>query len=226
MIARRGFLIRVGLSAAVVSLLESRGQAQTGDDDVLLRAMRDELQRSRQLRVVGAGGDDIPYLISYTISDQSDFSVSASLGSITNSNRSRYRIPGIEVRVGSYDFDNTGHVYSGLYSGSRFDSEPWPLDDDYQALREALWLATDHAYKAAVESIARKRAALSNVAESLEKLADYSNSESVTSIAKISPRKMDDGQWQARIAKLSGIFKAYPEILASGVEFNANLGPT
>ena len=37
---------------------------------------------------------------------------------------------------------------------------------------------------------------------------------------------MDDAQWQARVAKLSGIFKAYPEILASGVDFNANLGPT
>jgi hypothetical protein len=225
---RRGFLVHVSLSAAVVSLLEPGGEAQAanGDDDVLLRAMRDELERSRQLRVVGGGGDDVPYFISYTVSDQDDLSISASLGSITSSTRNRYRIPGIEVRVGSYDFDNTGHVYSGYYSGSRFDNEPWPLDDDYQALREALWLATDHAYKAAVESIARKRAALNSVAESQEKLKDYSKAEPVASLAKITPEKMDDAQWQARVAKLSGIFKAYPEILASGVDFNANLGPT
>lgn len=225
---RRGFLINVSLSAAVVSLLESSGGAQTasGDDDVLLRALRDELERSRQLRVVGGGGDDVPYFISYTVSDQNDFSVAASLGSITSSARNRFRIPGVEVRVGSYDFDNTGHIYSGYYSGSRFDSEPWPLDDDYQALREALWLATDHAYKAAVESIARKRAALNSVAESQEKLKDYSKAEPITSIGKVAADKMDDAQWRSRIAKLSGIFRAYPEILASGVEFNANLGPT
>jgi hypothetical protein len=227
-ISRRGFLVHVGLSAAVVSLLESSGVAQTasGDEDVLLRAMRDELERSRQLRVVGGGGDDVPYFISYTVSDQNELSVAASLGSITGSTRNRFRIPGIEVRVGSYDFDNTGHVYSGYYSGSRFDSEPWPLDDDYQALREALWLATDHAYKAAVESIARKRAALNSVAESQDKLKDYSKAEPVTSIGKVAAEKMDDAQWRARIAKLSGIFGAYPEILASGVEFHANLGPT
>jgi predicted Zn-dependent protease len=100
------------------------------------------------------------------------------------------------------------------------------LDNDYQALRESLWLATDHAYKAAVESIARKRAALNSVAESQDKLKDYSKSEPITSIAPVAREKVDDAQWRTRIAKLSGIFKAYPEILASGVEFNANLGPT
>ena len=162
------------------------------DDDVLLRALRDELERSRQLRVVGGGGDDVPYFISYTVSDQDDLSISASLGSITSSTRNRYRIPAIEVRVGSYDFDNTGHLFSGYYSGSRFDNEPWPLDDDYQALREALWLATDHAYKAAVESIARKRAALNSVAESQEKLKDYSKAEPVSSLAKLTLR--EDGR--------------------------------
>ena len=226
-IGRRGFLIHVGFSAALVSWLEARAQAQANEpDDVLLRAMRDEMARSRQLRVVGAGGDDLPYFISYTVSDQDNLSVSAMLGAITSVTRNRYRVPGIEVRVGSYDFDNTGHVFSGYYSGSRFDNTPWPLDDDYEALREALWLATDHAYKAAVESIARKRASLNSVAESPEKLPDFSKADPVTSVAKIPPRKAEEAEWRARVAKLSAIFKVYPEILASGVEFNANLGPT
>jgi len=229
---RRGFLINVGLSAALVSFLESGGLESSalaqagGEDDVLLRAMREELERSRQLRVVGAGGDDVPYFISYSVTDQEDFSVAATLGAITSSTRNRFRIPSVEVRVGNYDFDNTGHVFSGYYSGSRFDTGPWPLDDDYQSLREAAWLATDHAYKAAVESVARKRAALNNVAESSEKLPDYSKAEPVTSIARIAPLKTDETLWRARVAKLSGIFKAYPEILASGVEFHANQGPT
>jgi len=226
-IGRRDFLIHVGFSAAFVSLLESRGFAQGAEgEDVLLRAMHDEMERSRQLRVVGAGGDDVPYFISYTVTDQENFSVSATLGSVTNLERSHVRIPSIEVRVGNYNFDNTGHIYSGYYSGSRFDNAPWPLDDDYQALRESLWLATDHAYKAAVESIARKRAALNSVAESSEKLPDYSQAEIVTGVNKIPPGKADDAEWRTRVAKLSAVFKAYPEILASGVEFNANLGPT
>ena len=230
-IGRRRFLIRAGFSAQLVSLLksgalQSSAFAQSGDDDVLLRALRDELERSRQLRVAGAGGDDVPYFISYSVTDQEDFSVDATLGAITSSRRNHFRIPAVEVRVGSYDFDNTGHVFSGYYSGSRFDSEPWSLDDDYQALREAVWLATDHAYKAAVESVARKRAALNNVAESKETLPDYSKAEPVTSIAKITPSKIDEALWRKRIGELSAIFKAYSDIIASGVEFHVNEGPT
>jgi TldD protein len=226
-IGRRDFLVHVGFSGAFLTLLESRGMAQSADgDDVLLQAMRDELTRSKELRVVGGGGDDVPYFISYTVSDQENFSVSATLGAVTSINRNRFRAPSIEVRVGSFNFDNTGHIYSGYYTGSRFDSSPWPLDDDYQALRESLWLATDHAYKAAVESIARKRAALNSIAEAADKLPDYSPAEPVTSINKIPARRADDAEWRARVSKLSAIFKAYPEILASGVEFNANIGPT
>ena len=226
-VGRRGFLVHVGFSAALVSLLESAAPGQTNDaDDVLLRAMRDELERSRQLRVVGAGGDDIPYFLSYTISEQDDISVAATLGAITSFQRNRFRVPNIEVRVGTYNFDNTGHIFSGYYTGSRFDTSPWPIDDNYQALRESLWLATDHAYKAAVESIARKRAALNSVAEAPDRLPDYSQAEIVQSIAKIPPRHADDNEWRTRTAKLSAIFKNYPDILASGVEFNANLGPT
>ncbi len=126
--------------------------------------MKEELERSRQLRVVGGGGDDTPYFISYTLDDADAFEVNASFGALTSVSRNRFRLPNIEVRVGSYDFDNTGHIYSGIYTGSRYDTEPFPLDDNYRALRESLWLGTDHAYKAAVESIARKRAALTNAA--------------------------------------------------------------
>ena len=35
---------------------------------MILRAMRDELERSRQLRVVG-GGDETPYFFSYSMDD-------------------------------------------------------------------------------------------------------------------------------------------------------------
>src|ERR1700742_2222974 len=112
--------------------------------------MRDELARSQQIRVPGldnSNSDDVPYFISYTLDDADTFTVLASLGSVTESLRERSRTPLVEVRVGSYDFDNTGHVYSGYYDGSRYDTEPLPLDDSYQALRERFWLATDHAFK-------------------------------------------------------------------------------
>ena len=220
--SRRHFLVATGLSAAAVRLRAQDPYAE----DVILRAMKDELERSRQLRVVGGGGDDTPYFISYTLDDTDAFEVNASFGAVTAVNRNRFRLPNIEVRVGSYDFDNTGHIYSGLYSGSRYDTEPLPLDDDYRALREGLWLATDYAYKAAVESIARKRAALTNMAVSAEKIPDFTKADRFESLAKITHSKLDEGAWTARMVKHSAIFDAYPEVLASGVEFHFNQDTT
>jgi TldD protein len=219
--SRRNFLIAAGFSAA------ARLRAQDPyAEDVILRAMKDELERSRRLRVTGGGGDDTPYFISYTLDDTNMFEVDASFGAVTTINRNRFRLPNIEVRVGSYDFDNTGHIYSGLYTGSRYDTEPLPLDDDYRALRQGLWLATDYAFKAAVESIARKRAALTNAAVSAEKLPDFTKADRFESLAKITRNKLDEAAWTTRMVKHSAIFNDYPEVLASGVEFHFNQDTT
>src|SRR4051812_35738048 len=115
--SRRHFLIATGLSVPAIRLLAEDPYAE----DVILRAMKDELARSRGLRVAGGGGDDTPYFISYTLDDNDAFAVDTSFGAVTTVSRNRFRIPVIEVRVGSYDFDNTGHIYSGLYTGSRYD---------------------------------------------------------------------------------------------------------
>jgi hypothetical protein len=217
-LSRRDFWIATGMAAAASRLLAQK----PGGDDVILNAMRDELSRSRQLRVAGGGGDDAPYFICYTLDDNDAFEVDASFGAVTYRSRSRFRVPNIDVRVGSYDFDNTGHIYSGLFSGSRFDTDPLPLDDNYLALREAFWLATDYAYKAAVESIARKRASLANTAAAPDKIADFSKADPVQSLEKITRGNFDEAEWTARTIKLSAIFNAYPEVLASYVEFHFN----
>ena len=194
------------------------------DDDPIVRAMRDELDRSRQLRVVG-GGDDVPYFFSYGLSDGDAFSVSAAMGAPVSVNRSRQRSPMVEVRVGSYDFDNTGHIYSGIYSGSRLDGS-WPLDDNYATLREVLWLSTDRAFKTALESMSRKRAALNSANAPAEKLADFSPAEPVKNLLKLPKKKLDESAWTSRIVKLSGLFNAYPEVVASSVQFEVIAGGT
>jgi predicted Zn-dependent protease len=217
----RGTLLRqaIALGAAGLCAVFVASSQTSQDDDPILRAMRDEMDRSRQLRIVG-GGDDVPYFISYGLSDDDSFRVSASMGAVITATRNHYRIPNISVRVGSYDFDDTGHIYSGLYSGSRFDGT-WPLDDNYSNLRDAFWLATDRAYKAALESMGRKRAALSNANASTEKIADFSQVPPVKNLPKVTRKKIDENLWTARAAKLSAIFASYPEVLASGVEFQA-----
>ncbi len=216
---RRIFAVTLLLAATAALLLP-----QKAGDDPILRAMRDELDRSRQLRVVG-GGDDAPYFFSYDLTDVNELTVAAVLGSPIAVSRARFRAPQIEVRVGSYDFDDTGHIFSGRYTGTRFDTS-FPLDDSYPALRDALWLATDAAYKTAVESMSRKRAALNAAAAQMEKLPDFAHAEPVKSLAKVIPHKIDDAAWAARTVKLSAVFDTVPEVIASGVDLQMLDGTT
>ena len=211
-ISRRDFAILAAASASAWL-----AKAQSSDGETILRAMRDEIERSKQLRVV-ASGDEVPYFISYSLTDSTELHIYAELGAPISVSENPFRVPVVEVRVGSYDFDHTGHVYSGVYTGSRYDAE-WPLEDSYATIRERLWLATDRAFKTALESMARKHAALNNASAQTDKLADFYKADPVKSLAKAEFKKVDTAAWTARIVKQSEIFKAYPEVLFSGLEF-------
>ncbi len=220
----RGIALAAGLAASAAWLLSQSPELSIPANETLLRAMRDELQRSKQLAVVA--GRDAPYFFSYTLTDAETLRISASMGAVVDVSRNRFRSPSTEVRVGSYDFDNTGHIYSGIYSGSRYDGN-WPLDDNYANFRSELWLSTDRAFKAAVESMSRKRASLNNsAASSSQPLPDFSKVTPVVSIGKVSKSKVDDAAWTARAARLAAIFNNYKEVLSSGLQLQLIQGPT
>jgi hypothetical protein len=48
----------------------------------------------------------------------------------------------------------------------------------------------------------------------------------VTSLGKVSRKKIDENAWTSRVVKLSSLFNAYPEVLASGVDFQVIDGAT
>jgi len=190
------------------------------DEDPVLKAMLDELDHSRALRVVDL---DRPYYFEYSLEDLYGFNASATFGGLISENHIRARFPRVQVRVGSYEFDNTNHVQSGRYSGARYDSDQWPIDNNYAALRQNLWLATDRAFKTAVEAIARKRASLRNAAPA-DTLADFSAVEPVRSIQDVAIRPFPWEPWLARLRKLSAEFTAYPEVALAFVDLEANQG--
>lgn len=206
---------------AAILAIAAVASAQKPPTDTILRAMQDELQRSRSLRVVGL--DDAPYYIQYSIEDVDNYSASATLGALLASSRNRARVPRIAVRAGSYDFDNTNHLFSGRYSGARYDPDQWPIDDNYAAIRYNLWLATDRSYKTALESIARKRASLKNAAAP-DKAPDFAKSEPVVLIQPVAHAPIDEAKWKQRAIDFSRVFAAYPEISVSGVDSSVFVG--
>lgn len=183
---------------------------------VILRAMKDELERSKTLAI---GKLDQPYFIEYAVEDVQSFSVAATLGGLMSTSQNRFRVPRVQVRVGNYDFDNTNYIFSDYYAGTRYDSNQLALDDDYAVLRRSFWLATDRAYKTAVEAIARKRAALKNVTQNVT-LADMWKAEPVVKIVGGDNPMRDTDRWTERVHRLSRIFNNYPEVLVSSVSFD------
>jgi hypothetical protein len=185
--------------------------------DVVLKAMHDELQHSRGLDSVNL---EKPYFISYTIEDGTNFGAIASLGGIIGTSSTRFRAPRVEVRVGSYQFDNTNYVGSGTGFGSRYNIDRFPLENPYTVLRRYLWLATDQAYKSAVEAMARKRAALKNMSAG-ESIPDFARSEPVQLREEVPEQSLDQPAWIGRLRSLSALFAEYPQVISSNLEVQA-----
>jgi predicted Zn-dependent protease len=200
-------------AAAVKPLGVKPGQASV---DLILNAMKDELARARTLSIASL---DQPYYVEYTMEDVQTFSVSATLGGIFSTRQDRFRVPRVRVRVGDYNFDNGNYIYSDSYSGTRYDSDQLPLDNNYGVLRRSFWLATDRAYKTAVEGIGRKRAALKNVTQR-DVLPDFWQAAPVVKIIPGERALESTDKWTARVKQLSRIFLNYPEVITSVVSFD------
>ena len=205
-----------GKASAQTPAPAGASQLPAGPPPVLLRAMLDELGRTRQLRLVSR---DQVYYVEFALDDADSYSVSATLGGLLGERRNRFRLPRVTLRVGGPEFDNGNYILSDYYFGSRFDPEQFPLDDDYNALRQGWWLATDRAFKGAVEAIGRKRAALQNVNQN-EKLPDFSAAPPQRLFELPKRIKLDEAAWRNRVVSLSAIFKRFPEALESTVDFD------
>lgn len=189
-------------------------QAPTAQDDVLLRAMQDEMKRIPSLIRLRL---DPVYYTEYRVEDTVNHSIAASFGALLEDNNSAFRVPSVQMRVGNATFDNTDHVYSGAFVGSRFDPSRLPLDDNYLAFRDVFWLATDRAFKTAEEAIARKRSSLKNVSQT-DVWPDFSAAPPAHLILPVERRPFAEAAWKSETIRLSALLDAYPKVFSSVVE--------
>lgn len=214
------------ISAAILPLLglvflvKAQSPATNPPGDPVVKAMHDEIDRSLKLTVPNL---ETPYFIQYLMDDADGFSVSATLGGLTSRRRDRFRNLDVSVRVGDYSFDNSNYIGSDFNFGSHYDLERVPLDNTYPVLRRYFWLATDSAYKSAVEAISRKRAALRNLSVS-DKLNDFAHAQPLHRLEGLHKLNVDETAWTNRVRDLSKIFDRYPDLELSNVEFNAGDG--
>ena len=181
-------------------------------DDVVMKAMRDELNRSmRQLQLEQL---EKPYFISYRVQDRTSLDTSATFGALLSGDISHARYLTVQVRVGDYQRDNSNFLTDPPEANGLTETVLLPVDDDYQELRRNIWLATDTAYKSALEMLSKKRAALQN-RQARENLLDFSKETPATVLQPFAPIKMDLVQAEALVRNLSAIFRQSPEIYTS-----------
>ena len=191
-------------------------------DDVVMKAMRDELDRSmKQLQLENL---EKPYFMSFRVIDSDDASVSASFGALNNSSVNRSRTFTVEVRVGDYKLDNTNFFSMNFNMSSMVQvfngTAELPLEDNYKELRRQMWLATDGTYKKAVEDLSRKRAALQNKV-STDETPDFTKENPAVTAVDAPVVHADRGQWETLARSLSGLFRQMPDIYTSTISFSA-----
>ena len=208
---RGGFALMLVLVAAAcdVHAGDAVGEARK---DTQLRAMLDELARSRTLQLNNL---DKPYFVEYDSGDTEEALITANLGGLLISNRTHFRVPRLEVRVGDYKFDNTNSIFSGFPHMGLL-----PIDDDYAVFRTSFWLATDSMYKSAADQMTRKRNALREIADP-DKTPDFAPAPPVQVFENAPKLNLDQKQWENVLRHVSAKFDDYPGLRSSGITLRA-----
>ncbi|MCP4589762.1 MAG: hypothetical protein GY842_03375 [bacterium] len=190
--------------------------------DVVLRALVDELERSRtDLRLEGLAE---PYFLEYGLIDVARAAVGADLGMVSQRYTARSRNLRSEVRVGSHVLDNTnfrGGGWGSSYGGRGGASVP--LEDDYGAIRQAIWWATDRQYKDVVEAFEKKKAFMESKMIA-DKPDDFSTEAPAVYFEERIAPAIEAAPLEKLAVKLSELFRAFPEIQNSHVQIQQLCG--
>lgn len=194
--------------------------------DVVLRALVDELQRGK----VGLKLEDLerPYFIEYALLDSTSANVTASLGAVTGKSENRSRRLRTDVRVGSYELDNTNFQgdrgrfgFGGMFGF--FGGAAIPIENDYAAIRQGIWWATDRQYKSVIEDFENKKAFMQTKMIE-DKPDDFSKEDVTVDFEDRIDAATNTDQIEELAVALSKIFREFSDIQRSNVQIFARGG--
>lgn len=170
-------------------------------NDPLLQAMQAELNREKSLLLPGM---QRPYFVEYRLDDLTSYEAVANYGALTREEDNHQRIVRVTVRIGDYTTDSSSSRGDGTL-------ELAPTDDNPEALRYALWIATDTAYKNALRSYSAKQAALRQF-QSTQAQQDFAQAKPVVQVSPLVTLDLDRSDWKRRIIEASGLFASDPQV--------------
>jgi len=208
------------ISLALFTASTALAQAPA-DNDHTLQAMRDEMARSKtrlQLQIPQADQPVRPYYVEYRLLDMDVREIVAEFGALVSSNHNRERLMSVSARVGDYKLDSSNFISDDAFRGFIGPSGTVGIDRDYESLRQDLWIATDQAFKEAVETFSRKQAYLSTLARPSD-IDDFAKVDPVQHIDPLVPSDWSNRNWEQEARDTSAALRAFPEIYESRVTY-------
>ena len=157
-----------------------------------------------------------PYFIEYRLDDFTTYEAVANFGALVREESGRQRVVRVTVRIGSYTTDSSSTRGEGSVTLA-------PTDDNPEAIRYALWNATDEAYKNALRAYTAKQAELKRF-ETPPTEKDFAPAKPVVHIGPLVPLNIDRTEWKRRIVEASGLYASDPEVrsFAADVEYSSS----
>jgi TldD protein len=208
------------LAAALSCAVNVRAQAPQ-DNDQTLRAMRDEMARAKSRLEINIPGTDKPvqpYYLEYRLLDLDVREISGEFGALLATGHNRNRFMNVQARIGDYKRDSSNFISDDGFRGFIGPQGQVGIDRDYDSLRQDLWIATDQAFKEAVETYSRKEAYLGSLARQTD-IDDFSKAEPVKLIEPLVTPDWSSRNWENEAREASAALRAFPQIYESRVTY-------
>src|SRR5260370_25770572 len=122
------------------------------------------------------------------------------------------------ARVGGYKVDSSNFVSDDGFRGFIGPTGSVGIDRDYDSLRQDLWIATDQAFKEAVETYSRKQAYLSSLARQSD-IDDFAKAAPLQLIEPLVTADWSNRNWEQEARESSRALRAFPQIYESRVTY-------
>ena len=211
-------ILMLAASGGLVPLALAQDKA---DNDHTLQAMRDEMGRAKsrlELKFPGTDQPVRPYYVEYRLLDLDVREVVAQFGALMTTAHTRNRFMNVEARVGDYKSDSSNFVSDEGFRGFIGSTGSVGIDRDYESLRQDLWIATDQAFKEAVETYSRKKAYLNSLARQTD-IDDFSKATPVKNVEPLVTPDWSNRNWEQEARETSAALRAFPQIQESRVTY-------
>ncbi len=187
------------------------------EERVIINALKKELLRFSEKLI---NQQFPPYYISYQVFDVESYTITNSFGRTLNKGSSRNRYLDVDLRVGSYELDNTHQTERGSFSFSSFQSSKLPHNGDEIAFRTTIWNATEKAYKEATKQFQNVLSSKALKVKEEDTSADFSRVDPAVYFEPRKTHKVDLNKWEVIFNSISRIFREHKWLLDGRISFS------